>query len=113
MNGPGQAVMLRVYIDEDDRWHGEGLHMALLKAAKKQGLAGGTVIRGMEGFGAHSRIHTARLVDLAPNLPLIIEIVDDEATIAAFLPTVREMVTEGLVTRERVDVLVYRHRGDG
>jgi PII-like signaling protein len=113
MNGPGQAILLRIFIDEEDRWNHEGLHMALLKAAKDHGLAGGTVLRCMEGFGAHSRIHTTHIVDISPNLPLLVEIVDDEATIDAFLPIVQEMVREGLVTWQPVNVLVYRHRGDG
>lgn len=110
MNGPGQGVLLRIFIGESDRWQGKSLHRALVEEAKRQGLAGATVLRGMEGFGAHSRIHTARLVDLAPDLPVVVEIVDDEAKIEAFLPVVESMVREGLVTWERVNVLIYRHR---
>jgi PII-like signaling protein len=110
MNGPGQGILLRIFVGESDKWHGEGLHLALVQEAKRQGLAGATVLRGFEGFGAHSRIHTARLADLSPDLPMVIEIVDSEEKIQAFLPTVREMVQEGLVTWERVNVIVYRHR---
>ncbi len=110
MNTPGQGVLLRIFIGESDRWHGRSLHLALVEEAKRQGLAGATVLRGIEGFGAHSRIHTTRLVELSSDLPLVIEIVDEEEKIRAFLPTVEAMVQEGLVTWERVNVLVYRHR---
>ena len=108
MNIQGQGVLLRIFIGESDRWHGKSLHMALVEEAKRQGLAGATVVRGIEGFGAHSRIHTARLVDIAPDLPMIVEIVDHEPKIAAFLPTVHDMVSEGLVTLEKVNVIIYR-----
>lgn len=110
MQAPGQGILLRIFIGESDTWHGHALHLALVQEAKKAGLAGATVTRGIEGFGAHSRIHTARLVDLSPELPMLVEIVDVEEKIQAFLPTVQEMVQEGLVTWERVNVIVYRHR---
>lgn len=111
MNGPGQGILLRIFIGESDTWHGKALHLALVEEAKKHGLAGATVLRGVEGFGAHSRIHTARLIDLSSDLPIVVEIVDDEDKIAAFRPVVEAMVQEGLVTWERVNVIVYRHRG--
>jgi PII-like signaling protein len=111
MNGPGHGVLLRIFIGESDTWHGKSLHTAIVEEAKRAGLAGATVLRGIEGFGAHSRIHTARLVDLSPDLPIVIEIVDDEDKITAFRPTVEAMVREGLVTWERVNVVLYRHRG--
>ncbi len=110
METPGQGVLLRIFIGESDRWHGEALHLALVREARAHGLAGATVLRGFEGFGAHSRIHTTRLVDLSPDLPMVVEIVDEEPKIEAFLPAVRQMVTEGLVTLERVNILIYRHR---
>lgn len=108
MDTPGQGVLLRIFVGESDRWHGKALHLALVEEARRQGLAGATVLRGIEGFGAHSRIHTARLVDIAPDLPIVVEIVDEEAKIQAFLPTVEAMVHEGLVTWERVNVIIYR-----
>ncbi len=111
MDTPLQGVLLRIFVGESDTWHGKSLHSALVEAAKRQGLAGATVLRGVEGFGSHSRIHTARLVDIAPDLPMVIEIVDEEPKIEAFLPTVHELVQEGLVTLERVNVIVYRSRG--
>lgn len=113
MNGPGQGVLLRIFIGESDTWHGTSLHLALVREAKNQGLAGATVLRGMEGYGAHSRIHTTRLVDLSPDLPIVVEIVDTEEAIQRFLPTVQAMVHEGLITWERVNVIMYRHRDGG
>ena len=110
METPSQGVLLRIYIGDSDRWHGKSLHLALVEEARRQGLAGATVLRGMEGYGAHSRIHTTRLVELTSDLPIVVEIVDAEEKIQAFLPTVEAMVQEGLVTWERVNVIVYRHR---
>ena len=113
MNGPTQGVLLRIFIGESDRWHGKSLHLALVEEARKRGLAGATVLQGIMGFGAHSRIHTAHLVDLSPDLPIVVELLDEEDRIEAFLPTVTEMVGEGLVTLERVSVILYRHRDSG
>jgi len=110
MEAPGQGLLLRIFIGDSDTWHGKSLHLALVEEAKRQGLAGATVLRGMEGFGAHSRIHTTRLMDISQDLPIVVEIVDDEAKIMAFLPVVDSMVQEGLVTWERVNVVMYRHR---
>ncbi len=110
METPSQGMLLRIFIGESDRWQGKSLHLALVEEAKRAGLAGATVLRGMEGFGAHSRIHTTRLMDLSPDLPIVVEIVDNEAKIQAFLPAVETMVREGLVTWERVNVILYRHR---
>lgn len=112
METPAQGVLLRIIVGESDTWHGKSLHRALVEEAKKQGLAGASVFHGIEGFGAHSRIHTARLVDITPELPVLIELVDEEAKIEAFLPAVEAMVLEGLVTWERVNVVVYRRRGE-
>ncbi|MGH2587861.1 MAG: DUF190 domain-containing protein [Dehalococcoidia bacterium] len=110
MEAPGQGLLLRIFIGDSDTWHGKSLHLAIVEEAKRQGLAGATVLRGMEGFGAHSRIHTTRLMDISQDLPIVVEIVDDEAKIMAFLPVVDSMVQEGLVTWERVNVVMYRHR---
>ncbi len=110
MNAPTQGTLLRIFIGSSDHWHGKSLYQALVEEAKKQGLAGVTVLQGVMGYGAHSRIHTARLVDISPDLPIVVELVDDEAKIQAFLPTVHEMVREGLVTLEAARVLLYRHR---
>jgi hypothetical protein len=105
----GQAQLLRIFIGESDRSAGKPLYEAIVLAAREAGLAGATVLRGLEGFGARSRIHTARILRLSEDLPIVVEIVDSEDQIAAFLPRLDAMVTEGLVTLERVQVLVYRH----
>lgn len=105
ITGPG--MLLRIFIGESDRWHGRPLHEALVLEARKSGLAGATVVRGVEGFGAHSRLHTAKVLRLSEDLPLVIEIVDREDRIRAFLPTCDSMIGEGLITLERVEVLKY------
>lgn len=110
METPATAVLLRIFVGESDRWHGKALHTAIVEEARRRGLAGATVVRGVEGFGASSRIHTARLVDITPDLPMVVEIVDEEAKIEDFLPAVHDMVHEGLVTLERVSVIVYHGR---
>jgi PII-like signaling protein len=107
-----QAMLLSIYIGESDRWHGKRLHQALVEAAREQGLAGATVLQGIMGFGANSRnIHTARLVDVSPDLPIVVEIVDDEPKIRSFLATAGTMIAAGLVTLQQISVLIYRHPG--
>jgi uncharacterized protein len=109
----GEAMLLRIYIGESDHWHHKPLYEELVQAARRQGLAGATVLRGIEGFGAASRIHTSRILALSEDLPLVIEIVDTAERVEAFLAAVDEMLTEGLVTMERVQVRAYRaRRGD-
>ncbi len=108
----GQGQLLRIFIGESDRWEGRPLHEAIVRAAREAGLAGTTVLRGVEGFGASSRIHTVRVLRLSEDLPLVIEIVDRADAIAGFLPTLDTMVAEGMVTLEQVNVLMYRHSGD-
>jgi len=105
----GEAQLLRIFVGESDRWGGRALWEAILLAAREEGLAGATVLRGLAGFGGHSRIHTARILRLSEDLPIAIEIVDREERIAAFLPRLDELVDEGLVTLDRVQVLIYRH----
>ena len=108
---PGtEAVLLRVFLGESDHWHGKPLHLALIEAARKQGLAGATVLRGIEGYGANSVIHTTRFLEFSSDLPIVVEIVDVEDKVNAFLPTIDEMVGEGMATVERVRVLFYRHK---
>jgi len=108
----GQGCLLRIFLGESDRWEGRALHLAIVESAKKAGLAGATVLRGLEGFGANSRIHAAHVLRLSDDLPIVVEIVDREERIRAFLPALDGMVTEGLVTLERVEVLKYRHSAD-
>lgn len=106
----GEGLLLRVFIGEDDRWHGRPLYEAILLRARERGLAGCTVMRGLAGFGAASRIHTAKIERLSLDLPIIIEIVDRAEKVRAFLPEVEEMVSDGLATLERVEVHFYRHK---
>jgi len=102
--------LLRIFIGDSDRWEGRPLHEALVDAAQKHGLAGATVLHGMMGYGANSRVHTASILRLSADLPLVVEIVDLPERIEAFLPVVDQMVKEGLVTIEAAEVLIYRKR---
>ncbi len=106
----GEAKLLRIFVGESDRHGGRPLYEAIVLEAKRQGLAGATVFKGFMGFGAHSRIHTAKVLQLSEDLPVMIEIVDTEEKIRAFLPVLEGMVKEGLVTLERVEVIRYRSR---
>jgi len=103
-----EALLLRIFIGESDRWHGRPLYRVLVEKAREQGLAGATVVRGIGGFGANSVIHTTRLLELSSDLPIVIEIVDRPDKVEAFLATVKDMVKEGLATLERVRVVFYR-----
>lgn len=103
----GPAKLVRIYVGDTDQWHGKPLYSAIVERAHQQGLAGATVTRGLEGYGATSRIHTARILRLSEDLPVVIDIVDREDRIAGFLPLLDEMVTEGLVTVQDVHVLRY------
>jgi len=110
MQAPNDAVSLRIFLGENDRYDGKPLYEAIVLAARKVGLAGATVLRGPMGFGHSSRLHTAKILRLSADLPLLIEIVDSEEKINAFLPTLDAMMGSGLVTLEKVKVLRY---GDG
>ncbi len=108
-NAPRTAQKLRIYLGERDKAPGGGhLHEAILLEARARGLAGATVLHGVAGFGAHSRLHTAKVLRLSEDLPVVIEIVDLPEKIAGFLPWVEEHVVEGLVTLEECRVLLYR-----
>jgi PII-like signaling protein len=110
MQTPTEGRLLRIFIGESDRWHGKPLYEALILRARELGLAGATMLRGLMGYGAASRLHTAKILRLSEDLPVIVEIVDTEARIAAFLPEVEAMVQDGLVTLERAQVLQYRSK---
>ncbi len=101
--------LLRIFIGESDRWHGQPLYEAIVLKAREMGVAGATMQRGLMGFGAASRIHTAKILRLSEDLPIIIEIVDSADKIDRLLPVIDEMVGEGLVTLEKVRILQYRH----
>ncbi len=109
MQLPSDAQLLRVFIGESDRCDGRPLYEVIVERARKEGMAGATVLRGVLGFGAHSRVHTAKILRLSEDLPMVIEIVDKPERIAAFLPYLDEMIGEGLVTLERVRIIAYRH----
>lgn len=102
--------LLRIFIGESDRHEGKPLYEWIIRKAKEQGLAGATIIRAMEGFGAHSRIHTTKIVDLSTDLPIIIEIVDELQKIEDFLIIVDSVIEEGLATVEKVHIRFYRTR---
>ncbi len=104
----GEALLLRIFIGEKDRWHGRPLYEAIVSKARELHLAGATVLRGPMGFGAKSRLHTLKILRLSADLPIVIEIVDSEEKIDAFLPHVEQMVSDGLVTLEKVRVIWYR-----
>ncbi|MBE0608561.1 MAG: DUF190 domain-containing protein [Dehalococcoidia bacterium] len=110
MNLNGEGLLLRLFIGESDHWHGKPLYEAILLLARERGLAGCTVFRALAGFGAASRIHTAKIERLSMDLPIVIEIVDTPEKVRAFLPSVEEMVADGLATLEPVEVHFYRHR---
>ena len=107
MQIPKQALLLRIFIGEDDQFGGSPLHEAILLKARDMHLAGATVLRGHMGFGASSRLHTTKILRLSEDLPLVIEIVDSEDSINGFLPVLNGMMTSGLVTLEKVQVLQY------
>ncbi|MFF7749186.1 DUF190 domain-containing protein [Streptomyces sp. NPDC007971] len=109
----GRALRLTVYIGEDDTWHHRPLYTEIVHRAHSAGLAGASVFHGIEGFGASSRIHTARLLSLSEDLPVAIVVVDTEERIRAFLPQLDELVGEGLVTLEECEVVRYVGRGAG
>jgi hypothetical protein len=108
MNLPREGQLLRIFIGESDRWGNVPLYDAIVQEARRRGLAGATVFKGFEGFGAHSRIHTTRILRLSEDLPVVVEIVDAEDKIQAFLPVLDEMVKEGLATVEKATVIFYR-----
>jgi PII-like signaling protein len=107
MKIPEQGKLLRIFIGEDDRWHHQPLYEAIVLKARELGLAGATVLRGPMGFGAKSRLHTAKILRLSMDLPMVIEIVDSQEKINLLLPHLDEMVLEGLVTLEDVQVIKY------
>lgn len=107
MQIPKDAVLLRIYFGEDDRYEHKALYEAIVLKAREQGLAGATVLRGPMGFGHSSRLHTAKILRLSFDLPIVVEIVDTEDKIRNFLPALDPMMTSGLITMEKVQVLQY------
>jgi PII-like signaling protein len=107
MQIPRDAVLLRIFFGEDDRFQNQPLHEAIVLKAREMHLGGATVLRGHIGFGHSSRIHTSKILRLSQDLPVVVEIVDSKEKIDVFLPVLDEMMTSGLVTMEKVQVLQY------
>ena len=105
---PEEGQLLRILIGENDRYDKQPLYEWIVRKARESGLAGATVLRGLEGFGAHSRVHTAKILRLSSDLPIVIEIVDTQEKIAQFLPLIDDAITEGLATLEKVKIRIYR-----
>jgi PII-like signaling protein len=105
---PKEGSLLRIFIGESDKYDGMPLYEWIVRKAREHGLAGATVLRGIEGFGAHSRVHTAKILRLSTDLPIVVEIVDSPEKIEDFIPAVDAAIREGLATLERVQVRFYR-----
>lgn len=108
----GERLLLRIYIGESDRAEGVPLYEWIVQRARRGGLAGATVLRGIEGFGAHSRIHRASILRLSEDLPIVVELVDERGKIEGFLAELEPWIGGGMVTLERVDVVLYRSHAD-
>ena len=108
MKFEGEGKLLRLFIGEHDRWDGKPLYEAIVLRARAEGMAGATVLRGIEGFGAASRVHTSRLLELSSDLPIVVELVDTEDKIERILPVFDEMVGDGMMPLETVHIVTYR-----
>jgi len=106
----GKATIMRIFIGEDDRWHGKRLHEALVESLRANDIAGVTVYRGILGYGAHRRFHKEKRMSLSNDRPIMLSVIDEEAKIRAFLPRLEDMVVEGLVVLSDVRVIKYTHR---
>ncbi len=104
----GDGKLLRIFIGESDKHGRKPLYQAIVEMLREEGMAGATVLRGVEGFGANSHLHTARILRLSEDLPIVIEVADTAEKIEAIMPKLDEMVTDGMVTLERVEVVTYR-----
>ncbi len=104
----GTGLLVRMYLGESDKWHGRPLYQAILERLRERGLAGATVLRGIEGYGAKQHLHSTRILSLSEDLPILIEVVDTEEKVQAILPELDEMVADGLITLEKVTVIAYR-----
>jgi PII-like signaling protein len=111
MQIPENSELIRIFIGESDRYGGRPLYEIIVESARNAGLAGATVLRGVSGFGATSRIHTSKILRLSEDLPIVIEIVDAVEKIESFLPELQKLVKGGLITIEKVRVLAYRSDG--
>lgn len=107
MKTPSTGKLLRIFVGERDRWEGQPLYTALVQRLRSAGIAGATVFKGIESYGSHSVVHAARVVDIAGDLPILIEVVDSEERIRGVIPLLDGMIGEGLVTIEAVEVYRY------
>ncbi len=110
MNIPEEGQLMRIFVAEKEKWQGKPLYEQLLVLARKEGMASATAIKGFMGFWGHSGMHTAKLLELSEDLPIIIEIVDSPKNISRFLPQVEAMVQEGLVTLEKANIKICRFK---
>ena len=108
MKLPEEGMLLRIFVGETDRVHGKSLYEQIVLKARELGLAGATVVRGVMGFGANSRVHSAKILRLSEELPIVVEIVDTRDKIEAFMPIIDGAITEGLATIEDVEIKFYR-----
>jgi PII-like signaling protein len=106
----GEQTLVRIFIGESDKWHHQPLHVALLERLRREGFAGATVFRAIAGFGAHSVVHTTHILRLSEDLPVVVEVVETEDQIERLKAILDEMVSEGLVTLAKVQVLQYTAR---
>jgi len=104
----GTGLLLRIYLGESDQWHGRPLYQAIVERLRERGLAGATVMRGIEGFGAKQHVHTTRILSLSGDLPVLVEAVDSEERVRAIIPEIDQMLGDGLMTLEKVEVITYR-----
>jgi PII-like signaling protein len=104
----GERVLMRIHIGESDKWHGKPLYQAILEMLRKEGFSGATILRGVAGYGSASRVHTEKILRLSQDLPVVIEVVEDSARIEGLLPRLDEMIGGGLITLEKVRVILYR-----
>lgn len=112
MKFEGKGKLVRIFIGESDKCGNRPLYEAIVRLARQEGLAGATVFRGIEGYGANSRVHTAKILRLSADLPVMIEIADQEDKIQRLLPYLDDMVTEGLITLENIEIIKYTHSGE-
>ena len=110
MKLPDRGLLLRIFVGEADTWDGKPLYEQIVLRAKELNLAGATVVRGVMGFGANSRVHSAKMLRLSEDLPVVIEIVDTEEKLEQLFPFLDESVEEGLITMEKVKIIKYRHK---
>ena len=105
---PEQGHLLRIFIGESDKYEGKPLYEWIIQKARENGIAGATILRGIEGFGAHSRIHTSKILRLSEDLPIVIEMVDTLEKIDNFIPLIDDAIDEGMATIEKVEIRFYR-----